>query len=101
MPFQDILLDYLVVSSGTAITSAHLLQNAAATGAGVAQVSEDLMFCVASDPNNTSGTCRNFPGNPLLVTTAGSLEDIRNFPPWTSMRVSKNISVSSGDVGGT
>jgi PEP-CTERM motif len=97
---QDVLLTYLIVPSGTAITSADLLENAAATGAGVGQVSEDLMFCLASDPNNTSGTCRTFP--PLLVTTVGGvLQDVANFAPWTSMTVSKDISASSGAVGGT
>jgi hypothetical protein len=96
---QDVLLTYLVVPVGTAITSDHLLENAAATGTGVGQVSEDLMFCIASDPNNTSGTCRVFP--PLFVTTAGSLQDVANFGPWTSMTVSKDISASSGTAGST
>jgi hypothetical protein len=99
---QDILLNYLIVPSGTAITSAHLLENAAATGAGVGQVSEVLMFCIASDPNNTSGTCRTFGGNPLLVTTVGgALSDVANFGAWTSMTVSKDISVSSTTAGST
>jgi hypothetical protein len=100
---QDILLTYLIVpSSGTAINSADLLENAAATGAGVGQISENLMFCIASDPNNTSGTCRTFAGNPLLVTTVGgALQDVANFGDWTSVTVSKDISASSGAVGGT
>jgi hypothetical protein len=98
---QDILLTYTVVPMGTTITSDHLLENAAATGAGLGQVSEDLTFCIASDPNNTSGVCRVFPGNPLLVTTAGSLHQEVTFGPWTSMTVSKDINASSGAVGGT
>ena len=100
---QDILLNYLVVPVGTAITSAHLLENAAATGTGVGQVSEDLQFCIASDPNNSSGTCRVFGGNPLLVTTAGppGLQNVANFGQWTSMTVSKDINASSGTAGST
>ena len=98
---QDIALSYLIVPTGTAITSAHLLENASATGAGVAQVSENLMFCIASDPNNSSGTCRTFGANPLLVTTAGSLDHVANFGAWTSMTVSKDINASSGVTGGT
>jgi hypothetical protein len=96
---QDILITYLVVPVGTAIVSAHLLQNAAATGAGIAQTSEDLTFCIASDPNNTSGTCRVFPG--LLVSTAGSSHLEATFGAWTSQMVSKDINASSGAVGGT
>jgi hypothetical protein len=96
---QDILITYLVVPVGTAIVSAHLLQNAAATGAGIAQVSEDLTFCIASDPNNLSGTCRVFPG--LLVSTAGSSHVESTFGAWTSQVVSKNINASSGAIGGT
>ena len=96
---QDILLTYLVVPTGTAIVSDHLLQNATATGGGLAQTSEDLMFCIASDPNNTSGTCRVFPQ--LLVSTAGSSNVEANFGQWTSMTVSKDISAASGVVGGT
>jgi hypothetical protein len=96
---QDILITYLVVPVGTAIVSAHLLQNAAATGAGIAQVSEDIAFCIASDPNNTSGTCRVFPG--LLVSTTGSSHVEATFAAWTSQTVSKNINASSGAVGGT
>jgi hypothetical protein len=100
---QDILLTYLVVPVGTTITSAHLLENAAVTGSGVGQVSEVLQFCIASDPNNTSGTCRVFGGNPLLVTTAGppGLTNVANFGQWTSLTVSKDINASSGTVGST
>jgi hypothetical protein len=100
---QDILLTYLVVPVGVAIVSDDLQENAAATGAGVGQVSEDLDFCIASDPNNTSGTCRVFGGNPLLVSTVNppGLQDNVTFGQWTSMTVSKDISASSGAVGGT
>jgi len=98
---QDILLTYTLVPVGTTIVSTHLLANAAATGAGVAQVTENQMFCIASDPNNTSGTCRIFP--PLLVTTAGppGLHNDAFFPPWTSIAISKDISASSGTAGST
>jgi PEP-CTERM motif len=97
---QDILLTYLIVPTGTAVTSAHLLENAAATGSGVGQVSETLQFCIASDPNNTSGTCRTFP--PLLVTTVGgALSTVANFGAWTSVTVSKDINASTGAAGGT
>jgi hypothetical protein len=96
---QDILLTYLVIPTGTTIVSDHLLQNAAATGGGVAQTSEVLQFCLATDPNNTSGTCRVFPT--LLVSTAGSSHVEATFAPWTSMTVSKDISAASGAVGGT
>jgi PEP-CTERM motif len=96
---QDIRITYLVVPVGTAIVSAHLLQSATATGAGIAQVSENLTFCIASDPNNTSGTCRVFPG--FLVSTAGSSHVEETFGAWTSQVVSKDINVSSGAVGGT
>lgn len=98
---QNIVLTYLVVPSGTAITSAHLLEAAATTGSGVGQVSENLMFCIATDTNNTSGTCRTFGGNPLLVSTSGSLSDVANFGSWTSMTVSETISASTGAGGGT
>jgi hypothetical protein len=98
---QDILLTYLVVPVGTTIVSDHLLENAAATGAGVGQVTENIMFCLPSDPNNTSGTCRLFP--PLLVTTAGppGLHNDAFFAPWSSLTVSKDISASSGTAGST
>jgi hypothetical protein len=96
---QDILLSYLVVAVGTAIVSDHLLQNAATTGGGVAQASENVMFCLASDPNNTTGTCRVFPT--LLVSTAGSSHVEANFAAWTSMTVSKDINAASGTAGGT
>jgi hypothetical protein len=97
---QDILISYLVVPTGTAIMSAHLFQNALASGGGVAQVSEDLNFCIASDSNNTSGTCRVFPGNPLSVSTAGNSSDVANFGQWTSMTVSKDMNAASIMVGG-
>jgi hypothetical protein len=98
---EDTLLTYKIVPVGTTIDSDDLLENAAATGAGVGQVSEDIMFCIASDPNNTSGTCRTF--HPLLVSTVvpPGLQDNVTFGHWTSMTVSKNISASSGAVGGT
>jgi hypothetical protein len=100
---QDILLTYKVVPEGTSIVSVDLLENAAATGSGVGEVSENLMFCIASDPNNTSGTCRNFSGNPLFVTTGPPpvLEASAKFGPWTSMTVSKNIDAFTGAEGGT
>ncbi|MBV8357953.1 MAG: hypothetical protein JO189_08460 [Deltaproteobacteria bacterium] len=98
---QTIALSYLVVPSGTAITSAHLAQTATASGGGVGQVSENLMFCIAGDPNNTSGMCRTFGGNPLTVSTSGSSSDVANFGAWTSMTVAKTIMASSGSAGGT
>jgi hypothetical protein len=100
---QDLLLTYKVVPVGASIVSDHLLENAAATGSGVGEVSENLMFCIASDPNNTSGTCRNFGGNPLFVTTGPppDLEAIAMFGPWTSMTVSKDIDAFTGAGGGT
>jgi hypothetical protein len=100
---QDILLTYKIVPVGTTIVSDDLLANAAATGSGVAQASENLMFCIASDPNNTSGTCRTFPGNPLLVSTVvpPGLQDNVTFGQWTSMTVSKDISASTGAGAGT
>jgi hypothetical protein len=98
---QDILLTYLVVPTGTQITSIHLLQNAAATNGGIGQVSENLTFCIASDPNNTSGVCRSFGGNPLLVSTAGVNHEEVRVANWTSMMVSKDINVASVNVGGT
>ena len=100
---QDIMLSYLVVPSGVRIVSADLQESATATGAGVGQVTENLMFCIASDPNNTSGNCRVFPGNPLHVTTGPppALVDNRTFGQWTSMMVSKDINAFSGAAGGT
>jgi hypothetical protein len=100
---QDILLTYKIVPVGTTIVSDDLLANAAATGSGVAQVSENLMFCIASDPDNTSGTCRTFPKNPLLVSTVvpPGLQDNVTFGEWTSMTVSKDISAATGAAGGT
>jgi hypothetical protein len=100
---EDMLLTYTIVPTGTAITSDDLLENAASTGSGVGQVSQDLEFCIASDPNNTSGTCRVFPGNPLLVSTVvpPGLQDNVTFGHWTSMTVSTDISASSGTVGST
>jgi hypothetical protein len=100
---EDILITYTLVPTGRTITSAHLLENAAATGSGVGQVAENLTFCIASDPNPTLGTCRMFGGNPLLVTTAGppGLHNDAFFGPWTSMTVSKDMNVASGTLGST
>jgi PEP-CTERM motif len=97
-PSQDIMLSYLVVPTGTAIDSVDLLENATATGAAVGEVSEGLHFCIASDPNNTSGTCRVFP-HPVEVSTSTSLQDHVTFGRWTSMMVSKDITASSNAVG--
>jgi hypothetical protein len=98
---QDVLFTYKVVPTGTNIVSNALLVNAAATGSGVGEVSEDLKFCIAADPNNTSGTCRTFPQ--LFVTTGPPpvLEDNAVFGPWTSMTVSKDIAAFTGAGGGT
>ena len=101
---QDILLTYTVVATGTFITSVHLLENEAVTGSGVAQVSENLTFCIASDPNPALGTCRLFGGNPLKVSSAGGVgihNDLLGLLNWTSMTVSKDINVSSGSLGST
>jgi PEP-CTERM motif len=98
---QDIMLSYLVVPTGTAVNSVDLLQNATATAPGVGQVSENLMFCIASDPDNTSGTCRTFPGNPVVVSTSTGLPDHVTFGNWTSMLVSEDINANSGGLGGS
>ena len=99
---QDITLGYLIVPMGTAINSVDLLENATATGAGVGQVSESLDFCLASDPDNTSGTCRVFGTTPAVSTVnPPGLEDHVTFGAWTSMTVSKVITASTGAAGGT
>jgi hypothetical protein len=97
---QDIVLSYLVVPTGTSIISDHLAQTATASGAGVGKSTENLMFCIASDPNNTSGTCRSFPGNPLTVTTGGSSRNDVSFGQWTSMTATSDINASSVAFGG-
>jgi hypothetical protein len=60
------------------------------------------MFCIATDANNMSGTCRTFTP-PLQVTTGPppALEDNRTFGQWTSMMVDKEITLSTGAGGGT
>lgn len=99
-PSQSLILSYLVVPTGTAINSVDLLENATASGGAVGQVSEGLQFCIASDPNNTSGTCRVF-ANPVAVSTSTGLQDHVTFGAWTSMTVSEQITASSGGVGST
>jgi hypothetical protein len=97
---QDIGISYLVVPTGTSIISDHLVQTAAASGGGIGKSTENLTFCIASDPNNTSGTCRVFPGNPLTTTTPANLRADVSFGQWTSMTATKDINVSSGAFGG-
>ena len=97
---QDIMLSYLIVPHGVAIVSADLNETAAATGEGVGQVTENIEFCIASDPNNTSGTCRMFPHLHVTTGPPPALEDNRTFGQWTSMTVSKDINASSGASAG-
>jgi hypothetical protein len=95
---EDIGMSYLVTPTGAAIVSDHLVQTATSTGAGVGKTTQNLMFCIASDPNNTSGTCRTFPQ--LTVITGGASRDDASFGQWTSMTVTTDINASSGAVGG-
>jgi hypothetical protein len=100
---QDILITYKVVAMGTAIISDHLMTNAAAAGGGLGEVTETLTFCTALDVDPTLGTCHEFGGNPLTVTTINppsSLFNVAHFGPWTSMTVTKDMIVSSGMAGG-
>ena len=94
---QDEDLEYTVVATGRTITSAELATN---VNGGIGQVTEDLAFCIASDPNPAQGNCgRSFP--PIVVGNQPGqmlLQDA-NFAPWTSETVNKNISCEGcGDI---
>lgn len=98
---QDILLTYTIVATGRTITSVHLLENAAVSGAGTAHVTEVMTFCTAADPDPALGTCHLFPGS-LTVSTAGGIglhNDLLGLGNWTSMTVSKDINAASGTLG--
>jgi hypothetical protein len=86
---QDVDLEYTVVPTGVTITSAELATNA---NGGIAQVTEDLSFCTASDPNPTQGNCHLFPQFVVGNQPGQMLLQDKNFGPWTSMTVNKNIS---------
>jgi hypothetical protein len=81
---EDILLNYSIVSLGTGIVSDDLAENAAATGSGVAEVSE------------------TFTGlSPLLVTQSAETDDVPLSVSETNVQVSKDIEAFTGSAGGT
>jgi hypothetical protein len=87
---QDEDLEYTVVATGTTITSAELATNA---NGGIGQVTEDLDFCTAKDPNPTQGNCGHIFPQIVVGNQPGQmlLQDAQH-GPWTSQTVNKNIS---------
>jgi hypothetical protein len=87
---QDEDLEYTVVPMGTTITSAELATNA---NGGIGQVTEDLAFCIASDPNPTLGNCgHSFPTIVVGNQPGQVLLQDEHFGQWTSQTVNTNIS---------
>jgi hypothetical protein len=94
---QDEDLEYTVVPTGATITSAELATNASG---GIGMVTEDLAFCLASDPDPTLGNCgRSFPQIAVGNQSGQSLQQDVTFGQWTSMTVNKDIScIECGDI---
>jgi hypothetical protein len=97
---QSILLSYLVVPTATFVNSIDLLETATTTGTGQGVVTDGVQFCLASDPSNTSGTCRTFGTTPEVNTSTGTQDHV-TFGNWTSMLVSQQIAASTTSAGST
>jgi hypothetical protein len=96
---QDALLNYdISIVGGTAstnrISSIHLFETAAASGSGVASVSENDIGCT------TPTTCSTFIVNVSTINPPGQHQDILGLN-LISLHVTKDINVTSGNtVGG-